>query len=198
MSEVQVTLPAQPEELPRTLGAGDKIGSWTIVHYIGRDKYLAICSCGVERSLTLAQARENGQCSLCKTAYGGYGDRKRYQFSLNPKRVKIEAIRKAVCSRFYISEKELLSVRRSRPYARPRQLGMALARELTQRSLPDIGHRFGGRDHTTVLHACRRMEELRKTDPVWAEHWEALKFLLTYVPPPANDGEPNGQIEAAP
>jgi len=62
--------------------------------------------------------------------------------------------------------------------ARPRQVAMFLARELTSRSLPDIGRRFGGRDHTTVLHACRRIEALCKSDPVFQQEVEFLRKVL--------------------
>jgi len=78
--------------------------------------------------------------------------------------VSIENIQKTVADYFKIRVADLLSKSRSRSVARPRQVAMALAKELTNHSLPEIGDAFGGRDHTTVLHGCRRIEELRNTD----------------------------------
>lgn len=78
--------------------------------------------------------------------------------------VSIENIQKTVADYFKIRVADLLSKRRSRSIARPRQVAMALAKELTNHSLPEIGDAFGGRDHTTVLHGCRRIEALRSTD----------------------------------
>jgi chromosomal replication initiator protein len=78
--------------------------------------------------------------------------------------VSIENIQKTVAEYFKIRVGDLLSKKRSRSIARPRQFGMALAKELTNHSLPEIGDAFGGRDHTTVLHGCRRIESLRETD----------------------------------
>ena len=78
--------------------------------------------------------------------------------------VSIENIQKTVAEYFKLRVADLLSKRRSRSIARPRQVAMALAKELTNHSLPEIGDAFGGRDHTTVLHGCRRIEELRSTD----------------------------------
>jgi chromosomal replication initiator protein len=78
--------------------------------------------------------------------------------------VSIENIQKTVADYFKIRVADLLAKSRSRSVARPRQVAMALAKELTNHSLPEIGDAFGGRDHTTVLHGCRRIEELRSTD----------------------------------
>ena len=78
--------------------------------------------------------------------------------------VSIENIQKTVAEYFKIRVGDLLSKKRSRSIARPRQFGMALAKELTNHSLPEIGDAFGGRDHTTVLHGCRRIASLRETD----------------------------------
>ena len=84
--------------------------------------------------------------------------------ALQERLVTIENIQKTVAEYYKIRIAELLSKRRSRSIARPRQVAMALAKELTNHSLPEIGDAFGGRDHTTVLHACRRVKELRETD----------------------------------
>ena len=84
--------------------------------------------------------------------------------ALQDRLVSIENIQKTVADYFKIRVGDLLSKKRSRSIARPRQIGMALAKELTNHSLPEIGDAFGGRDHTTVLHGCRRIESLRETD----------------------------------
>jgi len=70
------------------------------------------------------------------------------------------------------------SARRSRAVARPRQVAMYLAKQLTPRSLPEIGRKFGGRDHTTVMHAVRKVEELRTADSSFAEDVELLRRML--------------------
>jgi len=84
--------------------------------------------------------------------------------ALQDRLVSIENIQKTVAEYFKIRVGDLLSKKRSRSIARPRQFGMALAKELTNHSLPEIGDAFGGRDHTTVLHGCRRISALRETD----------------------------------
>ncbi len=84
--------------------------------------------------------------------------------ALQARLVSIENIQKTVAEYFKIRVGDLLSKRRSRSIARPRQIAMALAKELTNHSLPEIGDAFGGRDHTTVLHGCRRVSALRETD----------------------------------
>jgi chromosomal replication initiator protein len=81
------------------------------------------------------------------------------------KRVTVDDIQKATAEHFGLKQADLISERRNRAIARPRQAAMWLAKQLTTRSLPDIGRRFGGRDHTTVLHAVRRIEELKAGDP---------------------------------
>ena len=93
-------------------------------------------------------------------------------------RVTIDEIQKKTAEYYKLDLRELHSARRARRVARPRQVAMYLARELTSRSLPDIGRRFGGRDHTTVLHACRRIEALCKTDPVFQQEVDFLRKVL--------------------
>ena len=88
----------------------------------------------------------------------------RDMISAQDKMVSIENIQKTVAEYYKIRVGDLLSKKRSRSIARPRQVAMALAKELTNHSLPEIGDAFGGRDHTTVLHACRRIASLRETD----------------------------------
>ena len=96
-----------------------------------------------------------------------------------PKRVKIEDIQKLVANHYSVSRPDILSSRRTATVVRPRQIAMYLAKVLTLRSLPEIGRRFGGRDHTTVLHAVRKIETLAKTDGVLSEELELLKRMLT-------------------
>jgi chromosomal replication initiator protein len=73
----------------------------------------------------------------------------------------------------------MLGKKRTRSLARPRQVAMALAKELTEHSLPEIGDAFGGRDHTTVLHACRTIRDMRETDGKLRQDWEKLVRVLT-------------------
>jgi chromosomal replication initiator protein len=95
-----------------------------------------------------------------------------------PKRVKIEDIQRVVARQYNVSRSDLLSSRRTANVVRPRQVAMYLAKTLTLRSLPEIGRRFGGRDHTTVLHAVRKIENLVNTDSALAEEIELLKRQL--------------------
>jgi chromosomal replication initiator protein len=95
-----------------------------------------------------------------------------------PKRVKIEDIQRVVARQYNVSRADLLSSRRTANVVRPRQVAMYLAKTLTLRSLPEIGRRFGGRDHTTVLHAVRKIESLVNTDTALAEEIELLKRQL--------------------
>jgi chromosomal replication initiator protein len=98
--------------------------------------------------------------------------------ALHQKLVTLESIQKTVAEYFKMRVSDLLSKKRTRSIARPRQLAMALAKELTNHSLPEIGDAFGGRDHTTVLHACRKIAELLETDSRIAEdHRNLLRTL---------------------
>ena len=99
--------------------------------------------------------------------------------TLQERLVTIENIQKTVAEYFKLRVADLLSKRRSRSIARPRQVAMALARELTNHSLPEIGDAFGGRDHTTVLHACARVRELRETEQRTQEDYLNLLRILT-------------------
>ncbi|TAJ91608.1 MAG: chromosomal replication initiator protein DnaA [Gammaproteobacteria bacterium] len=98
---------------------------------------------------------------------------------LQDKQISIENIQKTAAEYFKIRVADLLSKRRSRSVARPRQVAMALAKDLTSHSLPEIGDAFGGRDHTTVLHACRKISELRNTDQRIEEDYKNLSNLLS-------------------
>ena len=86
-----------------------------------------------------------------------------------PKRIKIEDIQRVVARQYNVSRSDLLSSRRTANVVRPRQVAMYLAKTLTLRSLPEIGRRFGGRDHTTVLHAVRKIEALVARDTALSE-----------------------------
>ena len=99
--------------------------------------------------------------------------------NLQDKLVSIENIQKTVAEYFKIRVVDILSKKRSRSLARPRQLAMALAKELTNHSLPEIGDAFGGRDHTTVLHACRKVAELRSGDTRIDEDYQNLLRILS-------------------
>ena len=94
------------------------------------------------------------------------------------RQISIENIQKTVADYYKIKVGEMYSKKRNRAIARPRQVAMALAKELTQLSLPDIGDAFGGRDHTTVLHACRKVEELKDSDGVIHRDLMMLQQIL--------------------
>ena len=96
----------------------------------------------------------------------------------NDRRVTIEEIQKRVAAHFNIRLADMYSARRARAVARPRQVAMYLAKQLTPRSLPEIGRKFGGRDHTTVMHAVRKVDELRETDSSFAEDIDLLRRML--------------------
>ena len=100
-------------------------------------------------------------------------------FAIQGRQVSIENIQKVVAEYFNIKISDLLSKRRNRSIARPRQVAMALAKELTSHSLPEVGDAFGGRDHTTVLHACRKIDSLKGTSPDVSEDYKNLTRLLT-------------------
>jgi chromosomal replication initiator protein len=95
-----------------------------------------------------------------------------------PRRVRIDDILRTVSKHYGVNRGDLLSGRRNRSIVRPRQIGMYLAKLLTSRSLPEIGRRFGNRDHTTVLHAIRKIEQLMNDDTQLREEVELLKRLL--------------------
>ncbi|CUW43570.1 chromosomal replication initiation protein [Brucella vulpis] len=95
-----------------------------------------------------------------------------------PKRIRIEEIQRIVARHYNVSKQDLLSNRRTRTIVKPRQVAMYLAKMMTPRSLPEIGRRFGGRDHTTVLHAVRKIEDLVGADTKLAQELELLKRLI--------------------
>ena len=95
-----------------------------------------------------------------------------------PRRVKIEEIQKLVASHYSVTRADILSSRRTATVVKPRQIAMYLAKTMTLRSLPEIGRRFGGRDHTTVLHAVRKIEGLSTSDQALHDELELLKRML--------------------
>ncbi len=96
----------------------------------------------------------------------------------NDRRVTIDEIQKRVAEHYNIRLADMHSARRARAVARPRQVAMWLCKQLTPRSLPEIGRKFGGRDHTTVMHAVRKIDELRAGDRTIAEDIELLRRML--------------------
>ncbi len=98
--------------------------------------------------------------------------------AVQTRQVSVDNIQKTVADFYKIKVSEMYSKKRSRNIARPRQIAMALAKELTTLSLPDIGDAFGGRDHTTVLHACRKIAELRSTTPEITRDFDSLIQVL--------------------
>lgn len=99
--------------------------------------------------------------------------------ALHEKQVSIDNIQRTVAEYYKIKVADLLSKRRTRTVTRPRQVAMSLSKELTNHSLPEIGDAFGGRDHTTVLHACKKIVELQETDPSIREDYQNFMRLLT-------------------
>jgi chromosomal replication initiator protein len=98
--------------------------------------------------------------------------------AIQDRQVGIDNIQRTVAEYYNIKISDILSKRRNRTIARPRQVAMALAKELTNHSLPEIGEAFGGRDHTTVLHACRKIAELRESNADVSEDYKNLSRLL--------------------
>jgi chromosomal replication initiator protein len=124
----------------------------------------------------IASARFTGRSIDLKFAKESLRD----LLALQDRLVSIDNIQKTVAGYYKIRVADLLSARRTRSITRPRQIAMALAKELTSHSLPEIGEAFGGRDHTTVLHACRKINELKEADTRIAEDYSNLwRFLTT-------------------
>jgi chromosomal replication initiator protein len=94
------------------------------------------------------------------------------------RKITVEEIQRRVADHYNIRLSDMIGPKRLRSYARPRQVAMYLCKQLTARSLPEIGRRFGGRDHTTVMHGVRRIEELKSTDGQIAEDIELLRRSL--------------------
>jgi chromosomal replication initiator protein len=123
----------------------------------------------------IAHASLSGSVLCVETAEAAIRDLVRTR---DPKRVKIEEIQKLVATHYNVTRADILSARRTANVVRPRQIAMYLSKVLTPRSLPEIGRRFGGRDHTTVLHAVRKIEALAGADGRLSEEIDLLKRML--------------------
>jgi len=123
----------------------------------------------------LAHATLSGQPVTLETAEAAIRDLVRTR---EPRRVKIEDIQKLVATRYNVSRADILSERRTAAVVKPRQIAMYLSKALTPRSLPEIGRRFGGRDHTTVLHAVRKIEKAISEDRSLHDEVDLLKRML--------------------
>jgi chromosomal replication initiator protein len=123
----------------------------------------------------LAHAMLSGQPFTLESAENAVRDLIRTR---EQKKVKIEDIQRLVANHYNVSRQDILSSRRTATVVRPRQIAMYLSKALTPRSYPEIGRRFGGRDHTTVLHAVRKIEELSGKDSVLAGEIDLLKRML--------------------
>ncbi len=123
----------------------------------------------------LAQATLTGQAFTIESAEHAVRDLIRAR---EQKKVKIEDIQRLVANHYNVSRQDILSSRRTATVVRPRQIAMYLSKALTPRSYPEIGRRFGGRDHTTVLHAVRKIEELADKDSALASEIDLLKRML--------------------
>ncbi len=100
------------------------------------------------------------------------------QIAAQAKLITLENIQRTVAKFYNLKLTDLTGIRRSRSIARPRQIAMSLAKELTNHSLPEIGEAFGGRDHTTVIHACKKIEELREIEPKLSDDYNLLRHTL--------------------
>lgn len=123
----------------------------------------------------LAHSTLSGTTLTIETAEAAIRDLVRLR---EPKRVRIEDIQKLVAARYNVSRADILSERRTAAVVKPRQIAMYLSKSLTLRSLPEIGRRFGGRDHTTVLHAVRKIEKALGDDRTLTDEVELLKRML--------------------
>ena len=128
----------------------------------------------------LNRIRAYSRFNACAISIDSARDALRDILAVTMRQVSIEQIQKAVADYFKMKVSEMHSKRRSRAVARPRQVAMALAKELTTHSLPDIGGAFGGRDHTTVLHACRQIARLRTIDTELARDYQTLLQQLRH------------------
>ncbi|MDR2013932.1 MAG: chromosomal replication initiator protein DnaA [Rhodanobacter sp.] len=131
----------------------------------------------LEGALNTLVARANFEGRLISLAFAQ--ETLRDLLTVHAQAITIPNIQKTVADYYQLRLTDLLSKKRSRSIARPRQMAMALAKELTEHSLPEIGDAFGGRDHTTVLHACRTIHDLRETDGKLRQDWEKLIRVLT-------------------
>ncbi|MCA3107743.1 MAG: chromosomal replication initiator protein DnaA [Rhodocyclaceae bacterium] len=128
----------------------------------------------------LNRIRAYSRFNACTVSIDSARDALRDILAVSMRQVSIEQIQKAVADYFKMKVSEMHSKRRSRAVARPRQVAMALAKELTTHSLPDIGGAFGGRDHTTVLHACRQIARLRTIDTELGRDYQTLLQQLRH------------------
>jgi chromosomal replication initiator protein len=126
----------------------------------------------------LAHARLTGTQHTVESAQAAVSDLLQPH---NPKRVTVEDIQNLVASHYSMTRADLLSAQKTAKVVKPRQVAMYLAKALTPRSLPEIGRRFGGRDHTTVLHAVRKIEKLATVDHTLKDEIEALKHALMRI-----------------
>ena len=123
----------------------------------------------------IAHANFKGQAITADLARDALRD----LLAMQARLISVDNIQRTVAEYYKIKMVDLLSPKRNRSLARPRQMAMALAKDLTSHSLPEIGEAFGGRDHTTVLHGCRKIVELRNSNTDVEEDWRNLSRLLT-------------------
>ncbi|MCH8551743.1 MAG: chromosomal replication initiator protein DnaA [Natronospirillum sp.] len=121
----------------------------------------------------------NAQFTRSRITLGFIKDTLKDLLAAQEKQISVDNIQRTVAEYYNIKISDLISKRRSRSVARPRQMAMALAKELTSHSLPEIGKSFGGRDHTTVLHACRKVKELLETSSELREDYAKIHRSLT-------------------
>ncbi|MEO7916797.1 MAG: chromosomal replication initiator protein DnaA [Dokdonella sp.] len=131
----------------------------------------------LEGALNTLVARSNFERRAITTEFAQ--ETLRDLLTVHAQAITVPNIQKTVADYYQLRLSDLLSPKRSRSIARPRQMAMALAKELTEHSLPELGDAFGGRDHTTVLHACRTIAALRETDGKINQDWDKLVRILT-------------------
>lgn len=158
----------------RTTQPGFQLSS-TVITYVARSIVTNGRDLDGAVNRLMAHATLNGAAHTVETAETAICDLIRAR---EPKRVKIEEIQKLVASHYNVTRADILSARRTAAVVLPRQIAMYLSKSLTLRSLPEIGRRFGGRDHTTVLHAVRKIEALSGKEAALAEEIELLKRML--------------------
>lgn len=172
--------PGEPGR-PPVFTEGDVIGPWTIMGNIPRKGWLCRCVCGTLRFMQPNEVWRRKSCFNCVKTYAQHTStrpRPDYSVSLDPNRVRCETILKAVCRRFDLHPNAMVTPLRTHCVAHARQLAMLLTRELTTHSLPYIGRRFGGRDHTTVIYAIKAVQKRMLQDQEIEADVKALRERL--------------------
>lgn len=179
-----MTLPIEPPELEMRIGILERKAQTAGIG-LDDDAALLIAQ-NVKKSVRDLEGALNRLIARCRFENRTTIDQEiaadtlRDVIASNYKPITVELIMKTVADRYHISIRDILSKKRSRNLARPRQMAMALTKELTNLSLPAIGDAFGGRDHTTVMHAVKTINELCETEPEWQRDYNELLILIQH------------------